>query len=499
MFHNPRKAALFISVLGLLSVTTTGLYSVHAEEPAMIAYHEHRESHTTSRETTTWSEKTSTSKKSTSHSTSVNVPDAGIIAGTVLFSGLEKSSLTHFAEGYEDSQPASHGALASIQDKKGKWGLVGMDGTLSVAPAYKSISYQGHGLFSVTGQKGVKYITSHGTVPDSLPPVWDDSAELIAYRENGRWGFKNPQGHVVITPRYKDAYTNFYEGIAFVKDEDGHKIAINNKGNFLFEAPYDAIYPFHNGLAEIRRNVHSFSWSSLAGAAVVGSLTNAHYDEDADYGLSRKDIKRGYINTQGQEIFDSRSDSVYPMTPYGTFIRDKGQIRFADRSGKTIFGPGPYDVDDTTFAMKEGLAALENDQTDKLGAISLVTGETVIPFAYDEVRFLGSDRVELDTGNTHVLASVSTGRAIISPPEDSDILPFGNQSVTWVIGDDKKDFTLLSVDGQILAHFTGNQIKEVSPFHHGFSRVKTDMGTGLMDETGAWALPPQYRTIHFYS
>lgn len=87
MFHNPRKAALFISVLGLLSVTTTGLYSVHAEEPAMIAYHEHRESHTTSRETTTWSEKTSTSKKSTSHSTSVNVPDAGIIAGTVLFPG----------------------------------------------------------------------------------------------------------------------------------------------------------------------------------------------------------------------------------------------------------------------------------------------------------------------------------------------------------------------------------------------------------------------------
>ena len=102
----------------------------------------------------------------------------------------------------------------------------------------------------------------------------------------------------LLPPRYKDAYTNFYEGIAFVKDEDGHKIAINNKGNFLFEAPYDAIYPFHNGLAEIRRNVHSFSWSSLAGAAVIGSLTNAHYDEDADYGLSRKDIKRGYINTQ---------------------------------------------------------------------------------------------------------------------------------------------------------------------------------------------------------
>ena len=74
MFHTPRKAALFISVLGLLSVTTTGLYSVHAEEPAMIAYHEHRESHTTSRETTTWSEKTSTSKKSTSHSTFVNEP-----------------------------------------------------------------------------------------------------------------------------------------------------------------------------------------------------------------------------------------------------------------------------------------------------------------------------------------------------------------------------------------------------------------------------------------
>ena len=118
MFHTPRKAALFISVLGLLSVTTTGLYSVHAEEPAMIASHEHREIHTTSRETTTWSEKTSTSKKSTSHSTSVNVPDTGIIAGTVLFSGLEKSSLTHFAEGYEDSQPASHGALASGQERK---------------------------------------------------------------------------------------------------------------------------------------------------------------------------------------------------------------------------------------------------------------------------------------------------------------------------------------------------------------------------------------------
>ena len=50
MFHNPRKAALFISVLGLLSITTTGLYSVHARacgirEPCKCGARKHRRAH----------------------------------------------------------------------------------------------------------------------------------------------------------------------------------------------------------------------------------------------------------------------------------------------------------------------------------------------------------------------------------------------------------------------------------------------------------------------
>jgi len=66
---------------------------------------------------------------------------------------------------------------------------------------------------------------------------------------NGKWGYIDTLGNMVIQPQYDMAYS-FYENITSVKE--GEKWGfINKKGELVIKSKYDYAYPFFHGVANI--------------------------------------------------------------------------------------------------------------------------------------------------------------------------------------------------------------------------------------------------------
>lgn len=295
-----------------------------AEKGAEIYSHEHRESHTTTR--TESSTHTSSSTTSTHSSSSVSLDKEG--SAEILGNILVPNPHRKVPQLDRISRQASLTPVFAGRDQQGRWGLWDSQGRQLLAPHFKKLEAGKNGsIMAWEDKKAPRYLTRDGQ------PAQDPASleGLYPFKEKRRWGFQDASGKTVLAPVYQAVLTGFSEGIAFVKNSKGRTVAIDTQGKELFAAPYDHVFPFQDGLAETRRKVRSFNWASAVGAALGSALWDTSvYDPEAPLSLTWDGVKRGYIDRSGQIIIDDRNDSVFPMTPWGTFVKDKGELWFAN-------------------------------------------------------------------------------------------------------------------------------------------------------------------------
>lgn len=115
----------------------------------------------------------------------------------------------------------------------------------------------GLGLLIVLGSlagltaTAVRGSSDAGTAYDSAggpEPVW--SSELRPARIEGKYGYVNSRGAVVIAPRFDGADT-FSEGLALVL-EKGRFGYIDSRGTFAIPAVFRHARPFQDGFATVR-------------------------------------------------------------------------------------------------------------------------------------------------------------------------------------------------------------------------------------------------------
>lgn len=401
------RSSLKSSLLAAVLAASWALpLSASAEKPAEIYSHEHRESHTTTR--TESSTRTSSSTTSTHTSSSVNVDKAGTaeILGGLLVPNPNRKVPGLVRAARESLLPP----VFAGRDSKGLWGLWDARGREILAPRYKSLEAASQGLLAAReGKKDLLYFTREGR-PAQAPAAPD---ALIPFKEKGRWGFRDANQRTVLAPVYREVRGDFSEGIAFVVNAQGKSVAIDTQGRELFAAPYDQVFPFQDGLAETRRTVRSFNWASLASAALGAAFwDHSVYMPDQPLSLTWDGVKRGYIDRTGQVIVDDRNDAVFPMTLWGTFVKDKGEMWFVDRQGRVLFGPGKYDIDGGGLDEQEGLAAVLDKGTRKYGIVDVSDGSLRLPFAWDGVQFLGRQRMLVKEGSISRLVSETTGQVL---------------------------------------------------------------------------------------
>lgn len=306
---------------------------------------------------------------------------------------------------YEDARPFSEG-LAAVYNGD-KWGYINKKGKWVIKPAFSS-AYNFSDGFAEVFKKATadsKWDTNHlinkkGKVIAETGNNFSDGLNVVM--KNGKYGYINTKGKVVIACKYENALS-FSNGVAMV-EKDGKWGLINKKGKTVIKCKYDfnTVDEFdEDGFATVEKN-GKYGFVNAKERLIVKPVYDSVSDFSNGFAIVIKNGKWGLIDTKGKTIVKPGTYSfkrlyAYPTHWAGVFscatmsavgvkadfsdgllaVKKGGKWGFINAEGKIVIKP----VYDYVYAFSEGLAAVK--QNGKWGFIN-TKGEMVIEPVYDD-------------------------------------------------------------------------------------------------------------------
>ena len=410
---------------------------------------------------------------------------------------------------YQEARYFDDKGLAPVRDK-GRWGVIDKDGTVVVTPRYKEAGPSfSDGLLAVEDNKNRwGFIDGAGNevvapVYKSVVPVFTEGYTSVE-DDSKLWGFINDKGEVTAKPQFKAVLTAFAEGLAGVKTIDGNGYA-KPDGTMAFMANYDKLYPFEDGMAEVRVGetvettaVRRFPISIGIGWGWGHWFHHHHYYHHPwgwgigfpvwdpwyyDYEtVPTVRVKRGYINKEGKVIASPSNDQVFKMDDKGVLIRNNGKYGWVDRNGQFIAHieyasllPG---AEDSVLLAKNG--------DKKWGILSMTDGSILVPFDYDELYYVRKGLYGYKEKGRWGLMT-RDGKRVTEPVYRA--LSKGGDGLVPVKTND--GWKYVTADGKDGITFQ-DEVTDVTPFHEGHAGVKVKGKWGIIDTTGHFLVKPVY-------
>jgi hypothetical protein len=231
--------------------------------------------------------------------------------------------------------------------------------------------------------------------------VWDVAEGFAAVLKDGKWGFVDTSGKLVIPLQFEDP-AQFNHGFATAK-KDGKVGLINQSGNVLVPFLYDYIGSYNDGLFSARDFKSKYGFIDSANNVVIPF----EYDEvniswfSGGLAIVQKGNKYGAIDKTNKTAVPFEYDELGMNDGFepGYAVGKKGnKVVLVDKTGKLVELPN--------IALYESIQPIENNQfivkekaTGKQGIVDL-TGKVIIPINYKSVSnfYKGYAVVEGDSG-----------------------------------------------------------------------------------------------------
>lgn len=168
------------------------------------------------------------------------------------------------------------------------------------------------------------------------------------------YGFINRAGREIIKPKFSMA-SDFYEGLALVKDVNNEFGYINKEGSYVILPKFENAYDFYEGLARIKQN-GKYGFINKAGNVVIKPDYDYAYDLHEGLAVIKKDKKYGYIDKTGKVIIPIQFDSAYDFYDGAACVRVEDKFGYIDKTGSYIISP---QYDEASYAFREGLACVK--------------------------------------------------------------------------------------------------------------------------------------------
>lgn len=404
----------------------------------------------------------------------------------------------YFSEGY-----------APVKDRK--WGVIDEEGRLVIPHEYDDAGpHVSDGLLAVKRDNlwGFIDMTGAEVIPIAyreVHPTFDEHLTAVKNEDN-LWGFVSSTGEVTAEPTFRGVVTPFSEGLAGVVTTDGKAYA-RPDGTIAFQADFDRIYAFEDGLAEYldgriryvqrrpisfsiglgfgwwgprhfhRRHHHPFGWGLGFGFPLWDPWW---YDRPS----RAIEVKRGYIDRKGRLVAPAELGRVYPAEKEGIIVFNRNRFGMVDRTGQYVV----HTIYRALEPVPEEGYLLARDETKKWGTLSF-TGETLLPFEYSEIRPLGGGCVAAKKGGKWAL--VRQDGTSLTEPVYNEIGAHGEGLFparirgTWVY---------LDTDGMEALTFP-EKVQDALPFAHGYGAIKVDGKWGIIAPDGAFTADPAYSDL----
>lgn len=309
-----------------------------------------------------------------------------------------------------------------------------------------------------------------------LPAGERFSEGLAAFKRNGKYGYMDHNGKIVIEPRFSNA-NEFHEGLAAVSfpnnEKDGSPLwgFINTKGEIIYQ-PLSSIIPgdFSGGLAKVFGPMKSFGEKSLEGLI----------DRNGNYVVP---LQANYIGKVSEGLFT---------------------IARADGKGCTYYNSKvevvlKLDGFDHCFEFSEGLAAVYNK--DGLGGYIDHNGKIAIPLSFANVGPFKEGLAVASPGGD-VKGYINKSGVFVIQPEDRSAAWDIVHGMAIVKSRASNYFEILDLWGKKLTQQSFNWVGHYpAPKNESFELIPIQVGGrwGYIDLKGNMVIEPQFREADYFA
>ena len=238
-------------------------------------------------------------------------------------------------------------------------------GVLALCVLIFALCYSGGGAQRLRGDEPGDAAPQQET-PDSaekpvpvatLEPV-KRTGRLLPYKENGKWGYKNTKGQMVIGAQYAAAQ-EFEGNIAFAAmDGSGLYGLIDRYGNWLTSAIWSSVRPFSGGWAAVEQNGY---WGYIDETGKY--MVEPQFREAGEYTCGRARVRTGsfwgYIDADGDLVIEAEWKTCFDFAEDVAFAQStSGRWYMIDKAGTRVATLGT-NLSGETYS--EGYAAVCNN------------------------------------------------------------------------------------------------------------------------------------------
>ena len=299
-----------------------------------------------------------------------------------------------------------------------------------------------------------------------------ETAQLHPVVVDGKLGYVNGQGEMVIPPQFEDwPFSQFSEGLAPVSVGVGEKFGyIDMTGAMVIEPQFEIADPFSDGLAAVVGDNGLWGFIDKTGTVVVPT----------QYELHPGPFSQGLCTVRVDERLKG----------------GKLQNEYIDKTGTVVIGPFEWS---TSFSEELAAVGFGEDDAVKWGYMDM-TGTMVIQPQFDWVRDFseGLAAVGFPANNDAARWGYidKTGALVIEPQFDGGD-PFSEGLAPVVVGeDDAPRWGYIDTTGTVVIR---PQFEWAGEFSEGLAAVGTNSGLfGYIDKTGTFVIPMEREAWAIY-
>ncbi|MBA3871042.1 MAG: WG repeat-containing protein [Anaerolineae bacterium] len=343
-----------------------------------------------------------------------------------------------------------------------------------------------------------------------------DTAPLYRVEQNGKWGFIDTTGHVVIAPQFESTYGFSHTNIAPVKIK-GQWGFIDRTGRVIIPPIFkdiptsvlDRLPSVEDGLI-FYQDADTHLLTVLAppnGKYVLGQYDAVNHVKNAQLFAVERDQKWGFVDETGKVLVDVKYDSAYSLG--GLLVVTQNKLSgFIDEAGKSITAI-QYQA---LHGFSEGFAAVKLDS--RWGYIDRA-GTMVIPPTYVSDRSFSGGLAAVKINDKWGFID-PTGK-IVSQPTFDKVSDY-RDGAAWVLVQGK--WGMIDAQGKIIIEpkFDGVfPADDNLDFEYGYSTIPYPFSedaapvrfgrvsglsapygkAGLIDRTSKFLLEAQYDNVHY--
>lgn len=331
-----------------------------------------------------------------------------------------------------------------------------------------------------------------------------------------KWGFIDSSGRLVIEQKFDEA-DNFSEKLAAVK-LNGKWGFINPKGELKIDTIYQAVWPFHNGLARALDDRGKIGFIDRLGRwAIRPDFENV---TDFDEGKSIVETEKGYIyiNSNGKKVinetfeqasaFEKGTAKVKLQGKYGILksneqwlISNKYQRINKQKNGFFLCFVGDKTVvvksNGDHFNLPRGYNVLyfrpNAILVERNNALRILgdKNKVIVDSLYEEISAFADTLWQVRNGNMFGL--ISNSGKIVLPLQYQQIYQISENKIAFQKGD------LWGFMDSSLRIMVQPTYKLAWSFKHGFARIVGYSGFGYINQFGKLSIADQFKDARDFS